>query len=153
PVTLGADDLIRYDSGLRSGPAGLGPDRGSIVAPDDAWDRPYRANTAHSYDAVEATVGGLLQLDFDSTIGNLPVPGNRRVRPSSPDQSTSGWVSGDQVWVDHSYDDILPSANLSFEPIEDVVIRLAYSEGIARAGLGSIKADTSVNVAGTNMTV
>src|SRR5690606_1529971 len=96
---------------------------------------------------------GFLQLDFDTTIGNTPVRGNIGIRHYSTDQSTSGWVSGDQVWVDHSYDDILPSANLSFEPIEDVVIRLAYSEGIARAGLGSIKADTSVNVAGTNMTV
>src|SRR5690606_12528315 len=117
------------------------------------WDRPYRDNTANSYDAVEETVGGFLQLDFDTTIGSTPVRGNIGVRHYSIDQSTSGWVSGDQVWVDHSYDDILPSANLSFEPIEDVVIRLAYSEGIARAGLGSIKADTSVNVAGTNMTV
>lgn len=153
PITLGADDLIRYDSGLGSGPAWLVPDRGRIMAANNVWDRPYRDNTANSYDAVEETVGGFLQLDFDTTIGNTPVRGNIGVRHYSTDQSTSGWVSGDQVWVDHSYDDILPSANLSFEPIEDVVIRLAYSEGIARAGLGSIKADTSVNVAGTNMTV
>lgn len=152
-ITLGANDLINYDSGLGEGPAWLIPDRGAIMANNDVWSRPYKDNTANTYDAVEETFGGFVQLDFDTAVGDTPIRGNVGVRQYSTDQSTSGWLAGEQIWVDHSYDDLLPSANVSIEPIEDVIIRLAYSEGIARAGLGSIKADTSVNVAGTNMAV
>lgn len=152
-VTLGENDLISYESGLGSGPAWLIPDRGAIMDSNNVWARPYRDNTANSYDAIEETVGGFLQLDFDTSMGDTPVRGNIGVRSYSTDQSTSGWTDGNQVWIDHSYDDVLPSANISFEPIDDVIIRLAYSEGIARADMRSIKADTSVNVAGTNMTV
>ncbi|ACE83111.1 TonB-dependent receptor [Cellvibrio japonicus] len=147
------DYLLTYDSGLGSGGAWLIPDRGAIATDFDIFSRGYNIQASNTYETKEETTGGFIQLDFNSSIGETPVRGNIGLRQFSTEQSTSGVLAGSQVWVDHKYDDVLPAANLSIEPIEDVIIRLAYSEGIARAGLGSIKADTSVSVAGTNMSV
>lgn len=148
-----SDYLISYNSGLGSGGAWLIPDRGAIAADFDIFARGYNVQNGNTYQSEEVTTGGFIQLDFDSNIGNTPVRGNVGLRQFSTEQSTTGWLSGSQIWVDHKYDDVLPSANVAIEPIENVIIRLAYSEGIARAGLGSIKADTSVSVSGTTMGV
>lgn len=151
-VNLG-DYLISYDSGLGVGGPWLIPDRGALVADFNVFSRGYNVQNGNTYKSEEETTGGFIQLDFDSSIGDTPVRGNVGLRHFSTTQSTTGWVSGELIWVEHEYDDVLPSANLTIEPIDNVLIRLAYSEGIARAGLGSIKADTSVSVAGTTMGV
>jgi iron complex outermembrane receptor protein len=147
------DYLISYDSGLGNGGAWLIPDRAAIASDFDIFSRGYNVQNGNTYQSEEETTGGFIQLDFNSTIGETPVRGNIGLRQFSTEQSTTGWLGGNQIWVDHKYDDVLPSANVALEPIENVIIRLAYSEGIARAGLGSIKADTSVSVAGTTMGV
>lgn len=148
-----SDYLISYNSGLGTGGAWLIPNRGAIAADFDIFSRGYNVQASNTYQTEEETTGGFVQLDFNSSIGSTPVRGNIGLRQFSTEQSTSGWLVGNQIWVDHKYDDLLPSANLALEPIENVIVRLAYSEGIARAGLVSIKADTSVSVAGTNMAV
>lgn len=148
-----SDYLISYDSGLGAGGAWLIPDRGAIASDFDIFSRGYNVQNGNTYQTEEETTGGFIQLDFNSTIGETPVRGNIGLRQFSTEQSTSGWLAGNQIWVDHKYDDVLPSANVALEPIENVIVRLAYSEGIARAGLGSIKADTSVSVSGTTMGV
>lgn len=148
-----SDYLISYNSGLGSGGAWLIPDRGAIASDFDIFSRGYNVQNSNTYKTEEETTGGFIQLDFNTSVGETPVRGNIGLRQFSTEQSTSGWLNGNQIWVDHKYDDVLPSANLSIEPIENVIVRLAYSEGIARAGLGSIKADTSVSVSGTTMGV
>lgn len=145
--------LFNYNSGLGSGGAWLIPNRGAIASDFSIFDRGYNFHNPNTFNSEEETTGGFVQLDFDTTFGDTPIRGNIGLRHYSTEQSTSGWLAGQQIWVDHKYDDILPSANLSIEPIENVIIRMAYSEGIARAGLGSIKADTSVSVAGSNLSV
>lgn len=145
--------LIPYNSGLGVGGAWLVPDRGAIARDFDIFARGYNVQTGNTFSSEEETVGGFVQLDFDTSIGDTPVRGNVGLRHYSTDQSTSGWVGSNQVWVDHKYDDLLPSVNVAIEPIENVVIRAAYSEGIARAGLGSIRASTATSVAGANSTV
>ncbi len=155
--------LINYNSGLGVGGSWLIPDRAAIVKDFNILDRGYNVQNGNTFQSEEETTGGFVQLDFDSSIGDTPVRGNIGLRQFTTKQSTTGLaptidpltnvVSLNRVWVDHEYDDVLPSANLTIEPIDNVLIRLAYSEGIARAGLASIKADTNVSVAGTTMGV
>lgn len=148
-----SDYLVEYDSGLGQDGAWLIADRGAIMRDYDILSRGYNNQPGNTYASEEETSGAFVQLNFNTELGNTPIRGNIGLRHFSTDQSTSGWLAGEQIWVDHSYDDILPSANIAIEPIENVVIRAAYSEGIARAGLGSIKADTNASVAGSNLTI
>lgn len=145
--------LIKYNSGLGVGGPWLIPDRGAIWDLQGLQSKPYNIQNGNTFQSEEETTGGFIQLDFNSSIGDTPVRGNVGLRQFTTKQSTTGLVSGNKIWVEHEYDDVLPSANLTIEPIDNVLIRLAYSEGIARAGLGSIKADTNVSVAGTTMGV
>jgi TonB-dependent receptor len=70
-------------------------------------------------------------------------------------ESTAWTVGGTPVQVtgEHSYSDTLPSINLVFEPIEDVLVRVGYSEVMARAGLGSLLPNTNVSVSGGSRSV
>jgi TonB-dependent receptor len=98
-------------------------------------------------------------LDFNFDLGAMPVRGDIGVRRFETDQTSSGWVNGNvaasrqYTTVDHNYSDTLPALNISIEPIEDFLVRAAYSEGISRAGLGQITPAVNVSVAGTNLAV
>ena len=151
--------ITTYDSGLGDGQVWLVPDREALVRDFDIlsnegeWElEPRQADT---FAITEDTVSAFAQLVFNTQLGDVPFSGDIGFRYYSTDQSSTGWFDSnsdgtdEQVWVDHSYDDVLPSMNLRFEPIEDVVFRLSASEGIARAGLTQIRADQSVSVSGS----
>jgi iron complex outermembrane receptor protein len=148
-----ADYIINYNSGQGTGGPWLIADRAKLVADFDIFGRGYNPQTPNTYGAEEETTGGFVQLNFDTEMGSTPVRGNIGLRHFSTDQSTYSLMAGGATSVDHSYDEILPSANIAIEPIENVIIRAAYSEGIARAGLGSIKPETGASVAGSNFTI
>jgi len=94
---------------------------------------------------------------FDTDLGNVPVRGDIGVRHVMTDQTSSAWATleGDPEirTVTHDYSETLPSINLVFEPIDDVLIRAGYSETIARAGLGSIRPNVSIGASGANRTI
>lgn len=104
----------------------------------------------------EETRGGFVQLDFNAEVG-IPVRGNVGVRYVDTKQSSSGYqIAGGapvQVNAERSYDEWLPSANLVFEPAENLLVRLAAAKVIARPGLGSLTPGGSVSVSGNNRTV
>ena len=116
-----------------------------------------RYRLADNYSAEEETLGVWGQLAFATAIDDTQVRGDVGFRYVDTDQSSTAWarIAGvdQQITRDHSYDDILPSANLVFEPIEDVLIRLAYAEVIARAGLQSIRPNLSISASGGNRTI
>ncbi|SMF44767.1 TonB-dependent receptor [Alteromonadaceae bacterium Bs31] len=155
--------ITTFDSGLGAGPAWLIPNRSAIVANEgllsNQGDWEVFPRERDTYSVTEDTTSAFLQLDFSSELAGRPISGDIGFRYFSTDQSTTGWFDEDgdgtntQVWVDHTYDDILPSANLRFEAMDDVVIRLGMSEGIARAGLSSLKADQSISVSGTSRSI
>lgn len=151
--------ITNYDSGLGDGRVWLVPDRvalvrdNNILGNEGEWELVPRQ--ADIFAVTEDTVSAYAQLVFNTELGDTPFSGDIGFRYYSTDQSSTGWFDTDtdgtdeQVWVDHSYDDILPSMNLRFEPITDVVFRFGASEGIARAGLTNIRADQSVSVSGS----
>lgn len=153
------DFITEYDSGLGDGQAWLIPNRGLIMDSYDLFDLPLIPNYGSTYEVGEETTGFFAQLDFNFDLGSMPVRGDIGVRRFETDQTSSGWLNGnvaatrEYVTVDHNYSDTLPALNVSIEPMDDFVVRAAYSEGISRAGLGSIVPAVNVSVAGTTRTI
>ncbi|WP_323813748.1 TonB-dependent receptor [Cellvibrio sp. NN19] len=150
--------IIEYDSGLGDGKPWLVPNRALIMDSYNLFDLPLTPNYGSTYEVGEETLGFFAQLDFNFDLGSMPVRGDIGVRRFETDQTSSGWVNGSSanrsfVTVDHDYSDTLPALNISIEPMEDFLIRAAYSEGISRAGLGQIVPAVNVSVAGTNLAV
>lgn len=152
------DFITEYDSGLGDGRPWLIPNRALIMDSYNLFDLPLNPNYGSTYEVGEETVGVFAQLDFNFDLGSMPVRGDIGVRRFETDQTSSGWLNGTSasrsyITVDHSYSDTLPALNISIEPMEDFLVRAAYSEGISRAGLGQITPAVNVSVAGTNLGV
>jgi len=152
------DFIEEYDSGLGDGRPWLVPNRALIMDSYNLFALPLSPNYGSTYEVGEETVGVFAQLDFNFDLGSMPVRGDIGVRRFETDQTSSGWLNGGSasrsyVTVDHDYSDTLPALNISIEPMEDLLVRAAYSEGISRAGLGQIVPAVNVSVAGTNLAV
>jgi iron complex outermembrane receptor protein len=155
------DFIVEYNSGLGDGRPWLIPNRAAIMEAYDLFSLPMTINTSSTastgtYDVAEETLGYFVQLDFKTEIAGMPFGGNLGVRRFDTEQVTSGYLlTTPPQWisVNHDYSDTLPSLNLNLEPVEDVLIRASYSEGISRAGLAQLTPATSVTVNGTNRQV
>ncbi len=88
-----------------------------------------------------------IQANIDGALGSVPVRGNIGLRYVDTSQSSTGTISGGRVnEVSANYDNWLPSANLSFEVMEDTFIRVAYAKSITRARLDQLAANQNLNV-------
>ncbi len=154
--------IVKYDSGLGQGVPWLLPNRDAVMSKYDLWNKPMtvsESSTARSgtFDVTEKTDSEYIQVEFKTELAGMPFRGDFGVRHFTTDQTSSGWVQRNKVWgqeyVTHSYSDTLPSINLVLEPKEDLLIRAAYSEGIARSNMGSLTNDTNVTYTGTNRAI
>jgi iron complex outermembrane recepter protein len=150
--------IQQYDSGLGDGRAWLVPNRALIMDHYKFFDAAMVPNYGNTYEVGEETLGVYGQVDFKFDIGLIPVRGNIGIRSFETDQASSGWINGNlssraYLTFEHNYSDTLPSFNLTVEPIEDVLIKASYSEGISRAAPSQIVPTTSVGAAGTTRTV
>jgi iron complex outermembrane receptor protein len=88
-----------------------------------------------------------IQADIDGELGPVPVRGNIGLRYVDTSQSSTGTISGGFTNdVSFSYDNWLPSANLSFEVAEDTFIRVAFAQTITRARLDQLAANQNITV-------
>lgn len=86
-----------------------------------------------------------IQANIDGSLGSVPVRGNIGVRYVDTSQSSTGTLVGGRInEVDFSYDNWLPSANLSFEVADDTFIRLAFAQTITRARLDQLAANQNL---------
>jgi len=150
--------MMGYNSGLGTNDPWAVPNFGAIVADYDIYSNTGVFETflreAEDYSVNEESIGAYVQLAFDTTIGETSVRGDVGIRQVETDIEANAWSSaGTPVTGSHSYSDTLPSINLVFEPIEDVLIRMGYSEVMARAGLGSLLPNTNISVSGGSRSV
>jgi iron complex outermembrane recepter protein len=146
--------IVEYNSGLGPGPSWLIPNRALIMAQNNYFNDPLIKQWANIYEIGEETVGIYAQVDFNFEVGLVPVRGDIGIRSFETDQVANGYDNlGTATSADHSYSDTLPSLNLVVEPIEDLLVRFAASDGIARAGLGALAPSTNVSVSGNSFTV
>lgn len=122
----------------------------------DTYGLSWMPASGNNRSVEEKSTGAYAQIDF-SFDGHVPLRGNIGVRYVNTDQSSTGYqiAAGTpiQVRASRSYDDWLPSTNLVFEPVENLLIRVAAAKVLARPGLGSLTPGGSVSVSGNNRTV
>ncbi len=150
--------ITEYNSGLGADKPWLIANRSLVMDSYDLFNLALVPNYGSTYEVSEKTTGFFAQVDFKFEIGTVPISGDVGVRRFETDQSSSGWLNGalasrSYITVDHTYSDTLPALNVKVEPVENIVFRASYSEGISRAGLGAIVPAVTVSVAGTNLNV
>jgi iron complex outermembrane receptor protein len=88
-----------------------------------------------------------IQANIDGDLGSVPVRGNIGLRYVDTEQSSVGTLAGGAINdVSFSYDNWLPSMNLSFEMMPDTFIRLAFAQTITRARLDQLAANQNLTV-------
>ena len=111
----------------------------------------------NNFSVEEKNKAGWVQADYDSEWFGVPVRGNFGLRIVSTSQESTGYTfsAGAPVLVtaERSYRDVLPSANLVFEPREDFLIRIGASKVMSRPNLGQLAPGANVSVSGSNRTV
>lgn len=105
-----------------------------------------------SWEVTEDISAQYVQLDFETSVFNLPLTGNIGVRNAQTDTQASGHQQGPAVWVetspgvweemageveavaiDHAYDEVLPSLNMTLALTDDQQLRFGAAKTIARA--------------------
>ncbi len=158
---LGADVPVTAElaSMLRGFGSGLGMPGGN----DKSWVVPNIAAGAALVDLYnieatpregdirsveEETLAYYVQANFFYPIGDMELRANAGLRYYETDISSTGFLSGEQVTVDNSYDDVLPALNVSLGLTEEVTVRAAYSKVMARPDLGNLTPGGSIGVFG-----
>lgn len=110
----------------------------------------------------EEDLAAYIQADFDTDLMGMPFRGNVGVRQVSTDLYAEGYSStggGTLVSGENSYQDTLPSLNLVFEPVDDLLIRFGAAKVMARpqinnslSGANYLVPTTSLNATGPNFT-
>lgn len=87
-----------------------------------------------------------IQADIDGDLGSVPVRGNIGLRYADTTQKSTGTIGGGLLnTVKESYDNWLPSMNLSFEVMPDLFVRVAAAKTITRARLDQMTANQNIN--------
>ncbi len=88
-----------------------------------------------------------IQANIDTLLGSVPLRGNIGLKYVDTKQSSTGTIGGGFVnTVTESYDDWLPSINLSFEVDDGMFIKLAAARTITRARLDQLAANQNITV-------
>jgi len=114
----------------------------------------FRTDSANSLgenrSAREKSTGVWIQGDFAFDMGTMPVRGNVGVRYVETELDATGYTNfgagSVSTTVSHSYDHTLPSANISFEPVDDLLIRFAAAQTIARPSLPALTPGGTIDV-------
>jgi iron complex outermembrane receptor protein len=99
----------------------------------------------------EEDVGAYAQVDIRTELFGRPLRGNIGLRYVQTDLRAAGYQAlggGTLTVVNRSYDDWLPSANLSLDVTRDFVVRIAAARVMARPQLGNMSPGGSINTTG-----
>jgi iron complex outermembrane recepter protein len=97
----------------------------------------------------ETDMSGFFQIDFHFDVAGRPMRGNAGVRVAHTEVVGNGNVGGTDgvlgipVEAHNEYTDYLPSFNIVYEPVDDFLVRLAFSRTIARPQLASLTPGTT----------
>lgn len=87
-----------------------------------------------------------IQANIDGDLGAVPVRGNIGLRYADTEQGSTGTIGGGLTnTVGTSYDNWLPSMNLSFEIMPDTFIRIAAAKTITRSRLDQMTANQNIS--------
>ncbi len=103
----------------------------------------------------EDTMGGFVQLDWSTPEGRFR--GNIGARYVETEQTSTGYTFSAGVPVlstaERTYNNVLPSLNMVFEPVDDLLFRVGAAQVMSRPNLGFLAPGAAVSVSGSNRTV
>ena len=136
---LGLGNVISYDPNqvLASGVYALRPNLNADVI-TKAWNVEEDVTTVYG------------KVDLDTSFGGVPMRGNLGLQVVSTDQQSTGpAVQGGNLALvtdGAEYTDVLPSANFSFEVLENAYFRLGAARTLARPRMEQLKASTGIGL-------
>jgi TonB-dependent receptor len=105
----------------------------------------------------ERDLAGYVQAVFDGQIGSIPVKADAGVRYVETKQRSTGYQNTPTgftlIEVERSYDNWLPSANVSFELTDGLIARVAAAKVLARPDIGTVNPGGSFSISGGNRTL
>jgi TonB-dependent receptor len=104
-------------------------------------------------DVEEKSYEGYVQLDFKTSVGDLPLTGNIGVRVVHTKTTSSGYESGSgsgfvPVSIDNDYTDALPSLNATLHLTDNQLLRFGAAIAISRPPLDALVTGFSLNPTG-----
>jgi len=105
-------------------------------------------------DVEEKSYEGYVQLDFKTSVGDMPLTGNVGVRVVHTKTTSSGFESGSgsgfvPVSIDNNYTDALPSLNATLHLTDNQLLRFGAAIAISRPPLDALVTGFSLNPTGT----
>lgn len=109
----------------------------------------YRSVPDRDYDLAEQTLSAYVMVDLDTELFGRPAKLNAGVRVSDTDFSVDSFslIAGVATAATdtNSYTNVLPSANLTVNATDDLLIRLSASRTMQRAGIADLAPSTFIN--------
>ncbi|MEC4089340.1 TonB-dependent receptor [Pseudoalteromonas rubra] len=114
-------------------------------------------NTSHaskSWGVKEEVMAAYVQANIDTEFASLPIKGNLGLRYVKTDISTQGTQAGidgngkvvlENSNVDHSYNHLLPSLNLSLAIDDEQTVRFGYAKTISRPRMDEMNSSVTRN--------
>jgi len=135
-IDLPADDFFKGENApgiIRNWPVvDFGNILNSTALIPAGYEPPQRLISTNAVE--EKTWAGYFQADFDaSNVSSLPLRGNVGVRVVNTEQSSTGYpTSVSQITVDSRYTEVLPSANVTAQLSNNLMLRLGASKSLTR---------------------
>jgi TonB-dependent receptor len=121
------------------------PDLDAVVDFLDLYGIPATLDQGSQRSVTEKVTGGFFQTDFEAFPGDVRITGNIGARYARTEQASQGFVSGEYVTVERTYDDVLPALNVNVFPADNFIIRGAVAKVLTRPTLGSLTPGGSVD--------
>jgi len=108
-------------------------------------------------EVTEKTYEGFVQLDFKSTLGDMPLTGNMGLRVAHVKTDSSGYQTFDgttfsPISIDNDYTNVLPSLNTILHLSDNQMLRFGASIGVSRPPLDALTTGFSLNTTGNSNT-
>lgn len=136
-----------------------------IASPSGFYERkvgPHNQRYATSFSADQSISSVYAMADFTGELGSVPYSGNIGLRYVYTDNEFDG-VKRDRnspegdilvpVTIKDDYNHLLPSVNVSFDLLDDLVLRAAYNKGFVRPNLRILTPSTDVRSSNTTATI
>ncbi|HSX54523.1 MAG TPA: TonB-dependent receptor [Sphingomonas sp.] len=107
-----------------------------------------------NFAVTEEDLGFYFQFDWNTELFGRPFRGNAGTRVAITDVTSDGTTpAGRAITGTNRYTDYLPSMNLVYEPVDDVLVRFGASKVMARPLLGNLSPSiTAISVPNTGAT-
>lgn len=134
-----------YCNCIKSGPAG-GPGDFTLSSTTNGNAR------GNNRSVTEEDTAAFFMAEFKSDDFGFPIRGNFGVRYVKTDVTAEGFLAtggGTAITVKNSYEDWLPSANMSINFTDNFIVRLAAARVMARPQLGNLNPGGAISTTGT----